>query len=147
MLFNLMVAAAAAAQTGAMPAFLTGCWEQRSSDGKWTEECWTAPRGGLMIGSGRAGRGDKIRNWEWMRIERAADGTLTFFGSPNGAPAVGFKATEVARNSVTFVNLQHDYPQRVRYWRTADGVGAETSAADGTNAQRWTYRRLATGKN
>ena len=70
MLSNLLIAAAAAAQTPAMPAFLTGCWQQGSGDGNWTEECWTAPRGGLMIGSGRTGRGDSIRNWEWMRIER-----------------------------------------------------------------------------
>ena len=40
--------------TAPMPAFLTGCWEQRQGD-RWTEECWTSPRGGLMIGSGREG--------------------------------------------------------------------------------------------
>jgi len=142
MLSNLLIAAAAAAQTSAMPAFLAGCWQQGSGDSNWTEECWTAPRGGLMIGSGRTGRGDTIRNWEWMRIERSPDGSLTFFGSPNGVPAVGFKASESDANSVTFVNAAHDYPQRVRYARTADGgVTAETSLIDGSKPASWAYRR------
>jgi hypothetical protein len=139
MIALLMLAEAAAAAP--MPSFLTGCWEQRGRDDKWTEECWTAPRGGLMIGSGRAGRGDAVRNWEWMRIERSPDGTLTFFGSPNGAPAVGFKATKVEADSVTFANPAHDYPQRVRYTRSPDGVTAEVSASDGSKLSRWTYRR------
>ena len=145
MLANLLIAAAAAAQTPAMPAFLTGCWEQGSSDG-WTEECWTAPRGGLMIGSGRSGRGDAVRTWEWMRIERSADGTLTFFGSPGGAPAVWFKASEGDAHSVTFVNATHDYPQRVRYARSAEGVTAETSLIDGSKPARWSYRRSGSPK-
>ena len=144
MIALLMLAQAAAVTP--MPSFLAGCWEQRSRDGKWTEECWTAPRGGLMIGSGRTGRGDTIRNWEWMRIERSADGALTFFGSPNGAPAVGFKATVADADSVTFANPAHDYPQRVRYARTAEGVTAEVSATDGSKLSRWTYRRSGSPK-
>ena len=52
----LLLAEVAAAP---MPAFLAGCWEQRQGD-RWTEECWTVPRGGLMIGSGRDGQGDVV---------------------------------------------------------------------------------------
>jgi hypothetical protein len=137
----ILLIAAAGAEAPLMPSFIAGCWEERSPDGKWTEECWTDSRGGLMIGSGRTGRDDKVRNWEWMRIERSADGSLTFYGSPNGMPAVGFKATEVDENSVTFANPAHDYPQRVRYTRLANGIEAETSLADGSNPARWSYRR------
>jgi hypothetical protein len=126
-----------------MPAFLAGCWEQRRDGGGWTEECWTDPRGGLMIGSGRDGMGDNVRHWEWMRIERNTDGSVTFFGSPKGAPAVGFKAVEADGNSVTFVNAGHDYPQRVRYIVTDSGLDAEVSLADGSKAERWSYKRTA----
>jgi hypothetical protein len=126
-----------------MPAFLSGCWEQRREDGGWTEECWTDTRGSLMIGSGREGKGDKVRHWEWMRIERGADGAVTFYGSPKGAPAVGFKATKADAKSVTFVNSNHDYPQRVRYMVTDTGLEAEVSLADGSKADRWSYRRTA----
>ena len=140
--FLMMLAEAAALP---MPTFLSGCWEQRREEGRWTEECWTDPRGGLMIGSGREGKGDLVRHWEWMRIERSADGTVTFYGSPKGAPAVGFNAVQSDENSITFVNSAHDFPQRVRYVRSAAGIDAEVSLADGSKANRWKYRRTAVG--
>lgn len=143
MIAFLMLAEAAAATAMPMPAFLSGCWEQRTEAGRWTEECWTDTRGGLMIGSGRDGNGDKVGHWEWMRIERGADGALTFYGSPKGATPVGFKATEGDGKSITFVNVSHDYPQRVRYAVTEAGLNAEVSLADGSNPNRWSYRRTA----
>ena len=143
MIALLMLAQAAAATPLPMPAFLSGCWEQKRDNGGWTEECWTDARGGLMIGSGRDGKGDAIRHWEWMRIERGADGSVTFYGSPKGAPGVGFKATEADGKSITFVNADHDYPQRVRYVVTDTGLDAEVSLADGSKPNRWTYRRTA----
>jgi hypothetical protein len=142
MIFFLLLAETAAAPVMAMPAFLSGCWEQRKEE-RWTEECWTDTRGGLMIGSGREGSGDSIGHWEWMRIERGAGGVPTFYGSPKGAPAVGFKAIEGDSKSITFINTSHDYPQRVRYAVTDDGLEAEVSLADGSNPNRWSYRRTA----
>jgi hypothetical protein len=143
MIALLMLAEAATVTPISMPAFLSGCWEQQRDGGRWTEECWTDTRGGLMIGSSRNGRGDRIANWEWMRIERGADGGVTFFGSPMGAPAVGFKATEADGKSITFVNAGHDYPQRLRYIVTESGLDAEVSLADGSKPERWSYRRTA----
>ncbi|MDP9422213.1 MAG: DUF6265 family protein [Pseudomonadota bacterium] len=141
MITFLMLAQAATATTLPLPAFLSGCWEQQTETGRWTEECWTDTRGGLMIGSGRDGNGDKVRHWEWMRIERGADGSVTFYGSPKGAAPVGFKATQADEKSITFVNASHDYPQRVHYSVTDTGLNAEISLADGGNPNRWTYRR------
>lgn len=142
MIAFLMLAEVAAAAVP-MPAFLSGCWEQRSEDSSWTEECWTDTRDGLMIGSGRNGKGDTVGHWEWMRVERATDGSVTFYGSPKGAPAVGFKATEGDAKSITFINATHDYPQRVRYIVTEAGLDAEVSLADGSKPNRWSYRRTA----
>ena len=141
MIVLLMLAGAA---TLPMPAFLAGCWEERRDDGGWTEECWTSARGGLMIGSGRDGKGDQVGHWEWMRIEKGSDGSLTFYGSPKGAAPVGFKATEADGKSITFVNTGHDYPQRVRYAVSAAGLDAEVSLGDGSKPNRWTYRRSGT---
>ena len=124
-----------------MPAFLAGCWEEKRAEMAWTEECWTSARGGLMIGSGRDGKGDSVGHWEWMRIERSADGTVVFYGSPKGAAPVPFKATAVDGKSITFVNAAHDYPQRVSYTLTGAGLDAEISLADGSKPNRWSYRR------
>ena len=35
-----------------LPAWMAGCWEARDGD-RWSEECWTIPRAGMMMGSGR----------------------------------------------------------------------------------------------
>ena len=143
MLVPLLMLAEAAAAPMPMPAFLAGCWEERRAEDAWTEECWTSARGGLMIGSGRDGKGDAIRHWEWMRIERGADGSVTFYGSPKGAAPVEFRASASGANSVTFTNETHDYPQRVSYTLTADGLDAEISLADGSKPNRWRYKRPA----
>ena len=145
MLMSLLLAAAA--EPAVMPAFLTGCWEEKRAESGWTEECWTTGRGGLMMGSGRDGKGDTVGHWEWMRIERSTDGALTFYASPKGAVPVAFKATSSDANSVTFENKANDFPQRVRYERTATGLNAEISLADGKKPVRWSYRRAGAPAN
>ena len=140
-MWTILLLAQAATASLPMPSFLAGCWEQRSVE-KWTEECWTGARGQMMLGSAREGSADKVNHWEWMRIERGADGALTFYASPKGAPPAAFKATSATANAITFTNPAHDYPQRIRYVLTTTGIEAEISLADGTKPTRWTYRAM-----
>lgn len=132
------VASPGGSPTIPMPDFLAGCHEERR-EARWTEECWTSPRGDLMLGSGRSGTGSKVTNWEWMRIERAADGVPVLFASPRGAAPTGFRAVSASATEIVFANLANDYPQRIRYARTAMGIEAEISLADGSKAQRWIF--------
>jgi hypothetical protein len=141
MLAALLMLAQATAQPAPMPAFMTGCWIMQSGD-RTAEECWTRGNAGLMIGSGRAWANDRIDNWEWMRIERGKDGQLSFFASPNGTPQTAFPAVSVTDREVVFANPAHDYPQRVRYWKTDDGIRAEIAKADGSSPVRYDFRRM-----
>jgi hypothetical protein len=141
MLIPLLMLAEAAATPAPMPTFLTGCWLMRAGE-RAAEECWTAGNAGLMMGSGRAWKGEAIDNWEWMRIERGADGTLSFFASPKGAPQTGFKAAKVSDGEVVFENAGHDFPQRVRYWKTPTGLAAEIAKIDGSGAIRYEFERM-----
>ena len=142
----LMIAAilAADAPAPALPAWMTGCWEQRSGE-KWTEECWTAPRAGIMLGSGRSGTGGVLDNWEVMQIELAETDDpvidpITFYGAPKGQNRTAFAWVKNGKGAgITFVNAGHDYPQQIRYWREGKYLMAETSLADGTKAHRWRY--------
>jgi len=139
----LMIAAAAAVADAApppMPAFLMGCWEHRQ-EARWAQECWTDPRAGQMMGSGRSGEGDKLGSWEWMRIIRADDGSVSFLGSPGGAAPTAFGARQLTATTAEFANPAHDYPQRIRYEIKGGRLEAEVSLLDGTRAQRWTYHR------
>jgi len=140
-MWTILLLAQAATASLPMPSFLAGCWEQRSVE-KWTEECWTGARGQMMLGSAREGSADKVNHWEWMRIERGADGALTFYASPKGAPPAAFKATSATANEIVFTNAAHDYPQRIRYVLTTTGIEAEISLTDGTKQTRWTYRSM-----
>lgn len=137
----------AEAQAPGLPSWMAGCWERRSED-KWTEECWTIPRAGMMMGSGRSGTGETLGEWEVMQIVREDTGDsaipkLTFFGAPGGHNRTPFTWVQSAEPGVTFVNESHDYPQRIRYWREGKELVAEIALKDGSNARRWRYSSMS----
>lgn len=147
----LLTAAPLAAQDvpePTLPAWMAGCWEMRDGE-RWAEECWTIPRGGMMLGSGRTGTGDHVASWENMRIALAEphpDGAvvrMAFVAAPGGGgwTVFGWSPHEDAAG-VTFYNQGNDYPQRVRYWREGELLNAEISLKDGSEAMRWTFRRM-----
>lgn len=135
---TLLLALSATGRTADLPDWLTGEWLQKRDD-RWTEEVWTLARGGTMIGVGRTGRGESLRSWEVMRIVRAADGSLAFHGAPEGGPATVFPLVSQGVRDIIFANPEHDYPQRIRYWREGRLLMAETARMDGSQAQNWTY--------
>jgi hypothetical protein len=132
------------AQPLRLPEWMAGCWESRSGE-KWTEECWSEPRGSIMIGYGRSGTGGVLDSWEVMQIEMVETDDpvidpLTFYGAPGGKNRTAFSWVRTSTDpGVTFVNLGHDYPQRIRYWREGRDLIAEVSLGDGSKAQRWRY--------
>jgi hypothetical protein len=142
----LILAAVSAgdARPVALPDWMAGCWEHRSQD-RWTEECWTVPRGGIMLGNGRSGTGGVLDSWEVMQIELVETDDpvidpLTFYGAPKGQNRTAFSWDRSSKApGITFVNAGHDYPQRIRYWRDGKDLMAEVSLAGGSKAQRWRY--------
>lgn len=121
--------------------WMSGRWETVSAEGDWTEESWAPPRGGLMLGYSRSGAGERLREFEFMRIEAGEDGVPAYLAQPAGRPAVAFRLTAHDAGSATFDNPAHDFPQRIVYRRTGDTMVATISALDGSNAMSWTYRR------
>jgi hypothetical protein len=125
-------------EDAAFPRWLAGAWSNAEGE-RWTEEFWTHPRGGIMIGSSREGEGDSLRSWESIRIARTADGSLAYIPMPGGGPPVEFAMTGQTAQSIEFSNPAHDFPQRIRYWREGDTLHAEIAMIDGSRAVRWTY--------
>lgn len=125
----------------ALPGWMAGGWAATQEDGGWVEEYWTPARAGLMLGGGRTGKGEALSTWEIMRIERSANGMLTFYAAPEGKAAVAFPMVDQDGQSIVFQNSRHDYPQRIRYWREGDRLMAETSLADGGQVKSWSYTR------
>ncbi len=150
----LATGAPAAAQDEApvLPAWMAGCWETRTGV-RWAEECWTAPRGGMMIGSGRRGAGERLDEWEVMRIALAApngDGpviAMAFVAAPGGTGWTRFAWSPDGGEGVAFHNLANDYPQVVRYWRDGPRLKARISMADGSRTMEWDYLPIRAGSN
>ena len=137
---GLTMLATAASNVPTVPGWMSGCWlEQKGPN--WTEECWTGPRGNHMMGSGRDGRGDQVKSWETMQIERGADGGLVFYGSVKGGPRVAFAMISSGPRDIVFANPRHDYPQRIHYWREGMALRAEISLTDGSQKFGWRYGR------
>ena len=110
-----------------------------TADGE-TEEDWTAPRAGIMLGTGRTIAGSTLREYEFLRLQAGADGVPVLWALHNGAPAVGFRLTRSGPTSATFDNPDHDYPQRFRYRREGANLVATISAIDDTHPVSWTFR-------
>jgi hypothetical protein len=145
----MIAAAAALLLTGAAPeakraedlGWLAGTWVAEEAEGRWTEESWAAPRGGVMLGTSLAGQGDKAGWFEFMRIAPGKDGRLAFHASPGGAPASAFPLVASGAREATFENPAHDYPTRIEYRRSGNSLVAKISGPGGANPRAWRYRR------
>ncbi len=143
----ILAIAAAAVLAAASPAasvddlaWLAGQWSREEGE-RWTEESWTPPRGGVMLGHSRSGRGDALRAFEFLRVQAGADGVPTYIAQPGGGASVAFALVQHDGTGATFENAAHDYPQRIIYVRDGDTLTATISLIDGSKPMRWTFRR------
>ncbi len=105
-------------------AWLAGCWR-----GEAGEECWLAPRGGTMIAVNRGPERDgRPPFFELLRIVEDEDG-LVLLAQPGGrSPATPFRAVELEDARVVFANPEHDFPQRITYWRDGAALKVRVEA-------------------
>jgi hypothetical protein len=126
--------------------WLAGSWRTPSSPpstvgSRVVEEMWMPEADGLMVGVGRTVAGAGRHSFEYMRIERDLDGTIRFFGSPQGAPAVPFRLVVCNPGMMTFENGDHDYPQVITYRREGDVLTASVAMLNGSNRETVRYER------
>jgi hypothetical protein len=126
-------------------SWLAGCWGGEMKSGTF-EECWTAPMAGNMQGSSRRAKNGKLNFMEFMLLEDLTEGvvmTVQHFGSqfkPDSKP-VSFTLVRATANEAVFENPQHDYPQRIAYRKTADGIVSTISLLDGTKQVDFPMKR------
>lgn len=121
-------------------AWMSGDWFE-DKDGRWTEERWSRPRGGVMLGTSLGGRADEAGDYEFIRIAADAQGALTYFASHRGSAPVPFRLTSGGAGQAVFENPGHDYPTRIVYRRQGDVLTATISGPNGANPMSWRYRR------
>lgn len=105
--------------------WITGHW-CADSGGEFVEEHWLSSRGGLLLGVGRTVRGGKVVSFEFLRIESNAFVTH-YLAQPQGGAPTAFRMTASGADWARFENPDHDFPTRVEYRRTADGLHAEVA--------------------
>lgn len=119
--------------------WLTGCWNGPMNGGQYTE-CWTAAEGNFMQGSGRLVTAKGIPMREHMTIEVEGDAIVMYVldygpGLKAEQAPIAFKLAKATDTELSFENPKHDYPQRIRYTRNADGnIVARIEMMDGTKA-------------
>ncbi len=125
--------------------WLTGTWEAELTQAEgappaWTDESWSTPRGGILVGVGRRGVGHRLGMWEVMRIATDAAGQTALHVAGSDGSSTSFALVRSAGTEAVFENPAHDYPQRIGYRRTADGLEAWISRIDGSGERRWSFR-------
>lgn len=138
----MIAAAFLAAEAPALPGWLAGSWKTGGTADEWSEEWWTTPRAGIMLGASRSGKAGALGFFEHMRIVSGPDG-VHFCAMPQGKSGTCFKAVSSGPREIVFENPAHDYPTRITYRREDWGLSAEISGPKGAPPQRWRYVPLA----
>lgn len=138
--FALAVFATHAADTDL--AWMTGAWSETKGD-TVVQEQWLDGSGGLMLGAGKTVKAGKVTTFELMRIE-LRDGTASYFASPGAKSWTEFRAIELTPAKVVFENKEHDFPQRVIYWRDGESLMARIEGAINgqSRSRQWRYDRV-----
>jgi hypothetical protein len=101
-------------------AWMAGCWSPEQGEAG-SGEHWLSPAGGTMLGVSRTVKNGKTVAFEFMQLRHDVDGKLVLIALPSGQQETTFIAVASERNSVTFENPAHDFPQRVIYRLQPDG--------------------------
>lgn len=122
-------------------AWLTGCWTMTRGDSV-VEEQWLRPLGGTLMGISRTAKGGRVVEHEFVQI-RDVNGKLAYVAKPSGQAEATFPIKTIAESEVVFENPTHDFPQRILYRRTAEGVTARVEGTRNghTRGIDFTYER------
>lgn len=124
-------------------AFMVGCWTSPTpapAGENLNLEVWSPSESGLMFGYATTMKDGALVTWEDSRID-LRNPRATYVASPEGQRAVIFveapqpapaEGVPPAPPMITFENGDHDYPQRISYYRTETGLAASISKLDGT---------------
>jgi len=125
-------------------AWMVGNWQTEANGRFVSDEHWTAPAGGSMIGMSRTVAGEKMVSFEYLRVEQR--GTEVFYvASPKGrCPATDFKLTRTSAKEAVFENPEHDFPKRIIYKRTAEAeLTASIDGGEGTKSESFVFHRIS----
>ena len=122
--------------------WLVGNWAgtRGTNNAIFFEERWTPAKGGSMFATSRTVNGERLTAFEFLRIVER-EGGLVYIAQPNGAPPTEFILTEVSANRAVFDNPRHDYPRRIVYESTDNGISASIGYIKGGTPRKFEFKR------
>jgi Domain of unknown function (DUF6265) len=123
-------------------SWMAGAWGG-TVDGMEMEEHWTTAKGGSLIGMHRDIAKGRTVSFEFLRVEEQ-DGGLVYLSSPKGAAVTRFRLVEAGPMRAVFANPQHDFPQRIIYWKDGADLRARIEGPQGgkTVGEEWRWAPL-----
>ena len=134
----LSTSALAQAPKAASLEWMSGTWVAKS-EGATVTESWVGPANGMMVAANLSAWTSGGKFYEFLRIGETAEG-LSYYASPGGRAPVEFKMKEAGDKRIVFENPQHDFPQRILYWREGDQLVARVEGTAGGKEKREEWR-------
>jgi hypothetical protein len=110
----LVLSDATAADDVTALAWMAGCWASEKGEAGSVEH-WLPPAGGTMLGVSRTVKNGQTVEFEFMQVRLSSDHRLVLIAIPSGQKEAAFISSSVGKDSVTFENPDHDFPQKVSY--------------------------------
>jgi len=123
-------------------SWMSGDWQTAPGGRRQIEEHWTAAAGGSMMGVSRTVAGDKTVEFEYLRIEQREDGIYYVAHPKARCPGTDFKLTRASASEAVFENPQHDFPKRIIYRKTDDGLTASIDAGEGSKGMSFVFKKM-----
>ena len=123
-------------------SWMSGDWQTAAGGRTQIEEHWTAAAGGSMMGVSRTVAGDKTVEFEYLRIEQREDGIYYVAHPKARCPGTDFKLTRASATEAVFENPQHDFPKRIIYRKTDDGLTASIDAGEGSKGMSFVFKKM-----
>jgi hypothetical protein len=123
--------------------WLSGSWVGGEGVSE-TEEHWTRPAGGSMLGMGRTVADGRTTQVEQMVLEARPTGVF-YIVRVNDQPRVEFRLVRSDAQEAVFENLGHNFPQRIIYQRQDHVLTARIEDASGSRQMAWSWRRRSDG--
>lgn len=125
-------------------SWMAGCWDSAEGSAS-ADECWLERRGNVMMGFHVDVFGNGRVFFEYLRIVEEAD-AVNYLASPMGGEPTAFRLVESDGHRAVFENPQHDWPQRITYWREGNSLHARAEGLDETSRKATWVWELRSGR-
>lgn len=122
-------------------SWLSGNWIQCFGPNV-VEERWIGPSHSVIVGANLTHRPNGV-SYEFLRLAPGDGGQLALHVQPSGQAPTEFPLAQAGTMRLVFEKLDHDFPQRVIYWREGEKLRARIEGmVDGSlEGFDWHYAR------